>query len=282
MTVEGPGEIAVGQEFDVTVRMATDIAISRLRGQVRFDSSALQLISATAGDVVPSSAGSPTVDAKSGGAQMDIVASDDPVQGEGSLMLLRFKALAARPASAIAAQVSAMAPSGTAMANAASQPLSRCHQAVMSQHAHTWIYAHRVGGHGGHHRRAHERGHAAGAARDRSANASLSCTNPCGYCARRIDAYKEAADSGHIKMELGDSGYPPNLQVLVDGVEDIQSEKKVMMYFLRRVPRDPLFPDTTRGAGRYVGTAQLQESAIRSAAGGRCVRCVYPGAGQGI
>jgi general secretion pathway protein D len=124
VTVDGPGEIAVGQEFDVTVRVATDIGISRLRGQVRFDSSALQLMSATAGDVVPASAGSPTVDAKSGGAQMDVVASDDPIMGEGSLMLLRFKALAARPASSIAAQVSAMAPSGAAMANAASQPLS--------------------------------------------------------------------------------------------------------------------------------------------------------------
>jgi len=124
VTVDGPGEIAVGQEFDVTVRVATDIGISRLRGQVRFDSSALQLVSATAGDVVPASAGSPTVDAKSGGAQMDVVASDDPIQGEGSLMLLRFKALAARPASSIAAQISAMAPSGAAMANAASQPLS--------------------------------------------------------------------------------------------------------------------------------------------------------------
>ncbi|MHB8721739.1 MAG: type II secretion system protein [Steroidobacteraceae bacterium] len=58
-----------------------------------------------------------------------------------------------------------------------------------------------------------------------------------------IDSYKAAAESGHIKMELGDSGYPPNLQILVDGVEDIQSEKKVMMYFLRRVPRDPMFAD---------------------------------------
>ena len=63
-----------------------------------------------------------------------------------------------------------------------------------------------------------------------------------------IDAYKEAADAGHIKMELGDSGYPPNLQVLADGVEDIQSEKKVMIYFLRRVPRDPFFPDSTVAA----------------------------------
>jgi len=58
-----------------------------------------------------------------------------------------------------------------------------------------------------------------------------------------IDAYKEAADTGRIKMELGDSGYPPNLQILVDGTEDIQSEKKTMIYFLRRVPRDPFFPD---------------------------------------
>ncbi|HWJ35205.1 MAG TPA: secretin N-terminal domain-containing protein [Steroidobacteraceae bacterium] len=124
VTVDGPGEIAVGQEFDVTVRLATDIGISRLRGQVRFDSSALQLVSATAGELVPASAGSPTVDGKAGGAQMDVVAPDDPVQGEGSLMLLRFKALAARPASSIAAQVSAMGPAGGAMANAASQPLS--------------------------------------------------------------------------------------------------------------------------------------------------------------
>jgi len=124
VTVEGPGEIAVGQEFDVTVHMATDIGISKLRGQVRFDSSALQLISGTPGDIVPSSAGSPTVDAKGGGAQIDVVAGDDPIQGDGNLMQLHFKALTARAASAISAQVSAMGPSGGAMANAASQPLS--------------------------------------------------------------------------------------------------------------------------------------------------------------
>jgi general secretion pathway protein G len=60
-----------------------------------------------------------------------------------------------------------------------------------------------------------------------------------------IDAYKAAADAGRIHMELGDSGYPPTLQTLVDGVEDLQSEQKVMIYFLRRVPRDPFFPDST-------------------------------------
>ena len=58
-----------------------------------------------------------------------------------------------------------------------------------------------------------------------------------------LDAYKVAADTGHIKRELGDSGYPPDLKSLYAGVEDVASEKKVNMYFLRRVPRDPFFPD---------------------------------------
>jgi general secretion pathway protein D len=124
VSIDGPTEAAVGQEFDVTLRMTTDTAISRLRGQVRFDSAALQLISATAGDLVPSSAGSPNVDAKSGGVQMEVVSTSDPVLGEGTLMLLRFKALSVRAASAISAQVSAMGPSGTALASAGSPPLN--------------------------------------------------------------------------------------------------------------------------------------------------------------
>jgi general secretion pathway protein D len=123
VSIEGPGETAVGQEFEVTVHMATDIGIARLRGQVRFDASAVQLLSGAPGDLVPASAGSPTVDVKPGGAQLDVVATDEPIQGDGNLMVLRFKALAARNAN-IAAQVSAMGPSGGAMANGASQPLS--------------------------------------------------------------------------------------------------------------------------------------------------------------
>src|SRR5262249_31096373 len=61
-----------------------------------------------------------------------------------------------------------------------------------------------------------------------------------------IDAYKRAWDAGHIKKELEKSGYPPNLQVLVDGVDDAGSTKEgVKIYFLRRVPRDPFWPDAT-------------------------------------
>jgi general secretion pathway protein G len=58
-----------------------------------------------------------------------------------------------------------------------------------------------------------------------------------------LDAYKFAADTGHIKMEVGASGFPPDLKSLYVGVEDTASPTGVKMYFLRRIPRDPFFPD---------------------------------------
>jgi len=95
MSLDGPTNAKVGDEFQVVVLLSTDSAITRMRSQLRFEPAALQLVSATTGDVVPSAAGSPSVDMKSGGAQLDIIAPpDDPVQGTGSLMVLRFKALA--------------------------------------------------------------------------------------------------------------------------------------------------------------------------------------------
>ena len=61
-----------------------------------------------------------------------------------------------------------------------------------------------------------------------------------------IDAYKAAADSGHVKKGVDQNGYPPSLQVLADGVEDARDpNRKKMIYFLRRIPRDPLNPDPT-------------------------------------
>ena len=55
-----------------------------------------------------------------------------------------------------------------------------------------------------------------------------------------IDAYKRAVDAGYIEKSLNSTGYPPNLQVLVDGVRDVRSAKGAKFYFLRRIPRDPL------------------------------------------
>ena len=53
-----------------------------------------------------------------------------------------------------------------------------------------------------------------------------------------IDAYKLAADEGRIEKQADKSGYPPTLAALADGVADKRSGQKI--YFLRRVPRDPV------------------------------------------
>lgn len=59
-----------------------------------------------------------------------------------------------------------------------------------------------------------------------------------------IDAYKRAVDEGHVQKNMGASGYPPNLNVLADGIVDQSDPKHSKIYFLRRIPRDPLNFDT--------------------------------------
>jgi general secretion pathway protein G len=64
-----------------------------------------------------------------------------------------------------------------------------------------------------------------------------------------IDAYKAAWDGGRIKRQIDKSGYPPDLRTLVDGVDDASSTKTGRkIYFLRRLPRDPFWPDATTPA----------------------------------
>ena len=58
-----------------------------------------------------------------------------------------------------------------------------------------------------------------------------------------IDAHKQASDEGRILKRVGESGYPKRLEDLVAGVEDQKSPRKERIYFLRRVPRDPLAAD---------------------------------------
>jgi general secretion pathway protein G len=58
-----------------------------------------------------------------------------------------------------------------------------------------------------------------------------------------IDAYKEAAESGRVEVPADATGYPPDLKSLYAGVEDKTSPDKRMIYFMRRLPRDPFFPD---------------------------------------
>jgi general secretion pathway protein G len=68
-----------------------------------------------------------------------------------------------------------------------------------------------------------------------------------------LDAYKAASDAGTIEHEAGSSGYPPSLEVLVQGV-DVGTKGAVTfsgkeavqhLNFLRQIPRDPFNADPT-------------------------------------
>lgn len=75
-----------------------------------------------------------------------------------------------------------------------------------------------------------------------------------------IDAYKKAADEGIIKKNPGQSGYPPNLQILVQGVENSRDLKKRKIYFLRRIPRDPFATDPELSAEETWGKRSYASS----------------------
>ena len=68
-----------------------------------------------------------------------------------------------------------------------------------------------------------------------------------------LDAYKQAGDEGRMLKKADETGYPPNLEVLVEGIEDARSPKKVKLYFLRRLPRDPLHTDPQTPAAQTWG-----------------------------
>ncbi|TCP10609.1 general secretion pathway protein G [Crenobacter luteus] len=61
-----------------------------------------------------------------------------------------------------------------------------------------------------------------------------------------LDAYKLASDEGRIAKDGGSSGYPRSLELLVEGVPDQRSPSRAKLYFLRRLPRDPMSDATHR------------------------------------
>ena len=64
-----------------------------------------------------------------------------------------------------------------------------------------------------------------------------------------IDAYHQTVLDKKIASPADASGYPPDLESLVAGVPDITKPDRPKIYFLRRLPRDPMHPDATLVAG---------------------------------
>jgi general secretion pathway protein G len=58
-----------------------------------------------------------------------------------------------------------------------------------------------------------------------------------------LDAYKQSVTEGRVASPADGSGYPPNLDVLWQGVPDKTKPDASKLYFLRRLPRDPFYPD---------------------------------------
>lgn len=81
-----------------------------------------------------------------------------------------------------------------------------------------------------------------------------------------LDAYKRAGELGAFPRQIGGSGYPPNLQVLVDGVPDSRHAGQ-RLYFLRQIPRDPFAPadvaaDQTWGLRSYASPPDHPEPGV--------------------
>jgi prepilin-type N-terminal cleavage/methylation domain-containing protein len=83
-----------------------------------------------------------------------------------------------------------------------------------------------------------------------------------------IDDYKKAADEGRVAKKADSTGYPESLDILAAGSDDAKDAKKRRIYFLRRIPRDPMFPDPAenlppRGASVHTTRTPLSRKRAR-------------------
>ena len=70
---------------------------------------------------------------------------------------------------------------------------------------------------------------------------------------RGLDTYKQVVDEGRVLRKMGESGYPHALADLESGVLDAKDPTGKRIYFLRRLPRDPLYSDRSVPAEKTWG-----------------------------
>lgn len=92
---------------------------------------------------------------------------------------------------------------------------------------------------------------------DRRREAELELRRGLRELREAIDAYKRLSDDGRIARAADASGYPPSLEVLVEGVPDAKAPDGRRIVLLRRLPRDPFAERGASGGPR----AQLRDAA---------------------
>jgi len=98
-----------------------------------------------------------------------------------------------------------------------------------------------------------------------------------------LDAYKRASDEGRITRLADQSGYPPTLRALVEGVVDAKSPSGAKLRFLRRVPRDPLAAANASVAAETTWGLRSYDSPVDAPRSGKDVFDVYSmSAGVGL
>jgi general secretion pathway protein G len=76
-----------------------------------------------------------------------------------------------------------------------------------------------------------------------------------------LNAYRRAVDEGRVYRSVETSGYPPSLSLLVDGVPDAKNSAGGKVYFLRRIPRDPMNVDPAVKADASWGLRSYESTA---------------------
>ena len=110
---QAPTEVRLGEEFDVTLKLAGGQPLTQLRSQVRFDPAALELLAATAGDVA--SRTDAHVETPRGMVAIDANATaESPLPGSGDVLVMRFKALAVRASTPLSGRLAAATARGGA------------------------------------------------------------------------------------------------------------------------------------------------------------------------
>ena len=91
-----------------------------------------------------------------------------------------------------------------------------------------------------------------------------------------IDRYKDAVDLGQVgstEVRTGSEGYPPTLEVLVEGVPMANDASGRKLRFLRRIPFDPMASEAEWGLRSY------QDDPTSTTWGGQNVYDVYSTSG---